>query len=74
MAGTKLMCQQDAAHFLNLSPRTLEKLRVNGGGPAYHKLGRRVAYSSADLEEWIEDKRRTSTSEHDGCKALEDSK
>ena len=41
-----------AAELLNLSPRTLEKHRVNGGGPAFRKFGRRVLYSRADLDAW----------------------
>jgi hypothetical protein len=43
---------EEAAAFLNLSPRTLEKLRVVGGGPRFRKFGRRVFYALGDLEEW----------------------
>lgn len=43
---------QAAAEYLNLSPRTLEKQRVNGGGPRFRKLGRRVVYALADLDAW----------------------
>lgn len=42
----------EAAEFLRLSPRTLEKYRVTGGGPRFRKLGRRVVYSRSDLENW----------------------
>jgi hypothetical protein len=42
----------EAADFLRLSPRTLEKYRVRGGGPPFRKLGRRVVYAHSDLEEW----------------------
>jgi len=42
----------EAAAFLGLSPRTLEKWRVIGGGPRFHKFGRRVMYSRSDLEAW----------------------
>jgi hypothetical protein len=42
----------EAAAFLRLSPRTLEKQRVLGGGPRFHKFGRRVLYSVRDLESW----------------------
>jgi len=52
-----------AGDFLGLSPRTLEKFRVTGGGPAYRKLGRRVVYAAADLERWAEARTRTSTSD-----------
>jgi len=40
----------EAAQFVNLSPRTLEKHRVIGGGPRFRKFGRRVVYAQADLE------------------------
>jgi hypothetical protein len=40
----------EAAQFLNLSPRTLEKQRVIGGGPRFRKFGRGVLYAVIDLE------------------------
>ena len=57
------MPQQGAADFLNLSPRTLERLRVEGRGPAFLKFGRRVMYSRKDLESWAEGTRRLSTAD-----------
>ena len=36
---------QEAARFLGLSERTLEKHRTYGTGPAYRKLGGRVVYA-----------------------------
>lgn len=53
----------EAGASLGLSPRTLERFRVQGRGPKFLKLGRRVAYSSADLVSWAEMQRRGSTSE-----------
>lgn len=53
-----------AAAYLGLARSTLEKLRVAGGGPHYLKIGRRVVYDVADLEQWLKDHRRQSTS-HD---------
>lgn len=40
----------EAARILGLSPRTLEKQRCQGRGPAYHKLGSRVLYALVELE------------------------
>ena len=40
----------EAARFLSLSGRTLEKHRTYGTGPAYRKLGGRVVYALEDLE------------------------
>ena len=42
----------EAARFLGLSGRTLEKHRTYGTGPAYRKLGGRVVYSMEDLQAW----------------------
>ena len=52
-----------AAQSLGLSPRTLEKLRITGGGPAFHKFGRRCLYSVEDLQSWAAARRRLSTSD-----------
>lgn len=57
------LSNDQAAAFLNLSPRTLEKLRVVGGGPAFSKLGRRVVYAKDDLELWVRARLCNSTSD-----------
>ncbi|MDP9119828.1 MAG: helix-turn-helix domain-containing protein [Acidobacteriota bacterium] len=43
-----------AAEYCGLSPRTLEKYRLAGGGPSFYKLGGRVSYSLTDLDQWLE--------------------
>lgn len=63
MARPTYLPTTDAAQYLGLSPRTLEKYRVTGGGPLFHKFGRRVLYSEEDLATWAESKRRRSTSD-----------
>ena len=50
-----------AARFLCLSRRTLEKHRHFGTGPAYFKIGGRVVYAVDDLREWAGQGRRWST-------------
>jgi predicted DNA-binding transcriptional regulator AlpA len=42
-----------AADYLGLSPITLADWRVQGRGPKYVKLGRRVKYDIADLDDYI---------------------
>jgi excisionase family DNA binding protein len=49
----RLLTQPEAARLLRLSERTLERLRVAGGGPLYVKAGRAVRYREVDLEAWI---------------------
>ncbi|MDT4846643.1 hypothetical protein FQZ97_806720 [compost metagenome] len=50
----RYLTNNEAAAFLRLSPRTLEKQRVIGGGPRFHKFGRRVMYAVADLQAWAD--------------------
>lgn len=57
---------KEAAQFLSLSARTLEKHRTYGTGPAYRKLGGRVVYSVDDLEAWAARGAVTSTSDPRG--------
>ncbi len=58
-----LLNQREASAFLRLSERTLERLRLTGGGPRFAKAGRRVVYRVEDLEAWITERLRHSTSE-----------
>lgn len=53
----------EAARFLSLSGRTLEKHRTYGTGPAYRKLGGRVVYAIDDLQAWADRGAKTSTSD-----------
>ena len=46
----RYLTNDEAADYLRLSPRTLEKQRVIGGGPRFRKFGRRVMYAVADLD------------------------
>lgn len=55
-----------AAAYSGLARSTLEKLRVFGGGPHYIKIGRRVVYDLTDLEQWLGNHRRRSTSDNGG--------
>jgi len=59
----RYLTNEEAAAFLKLSPRTLEKQRVTGGGPRFHKFGRRVVYAIEELESWASSRVCTSTSD-----------
>lgn len=60
--AVRFLNNTEAAAYLNLSPRTLEKQRVFGGGPRFRKFGRRVLYALADLDAWANERRCESTS------------
>ena len=59
----RYLTNDEAAEYLRLSPRTLEKQRVLGGGPKFRKFGRRVMYAVADLDAWATDRSFESTSD-----------
>ena len=60
------MGTRELAAFLGLSPRTLDRYRVSGGGPKFHKFGNRVRYARADVEAWAAERRYSSTSDVGG--------
>lgn len=47
------LSERDAASFLGITQRTLQDWRLNRRGPAYIKLGRRIAYDRTDLEQFL---------------------
>ncbi len=59
----RLLRTKEAARFLGLSIRTLEKHRTYGTGPIYRKVGGRVLYALRDLEAWSAIGTRKSTSD-----------
>ena len=63
------MMTAEAAHYLRLSARTLERMRVDGTGPRFMKAGpglrARVLYRLDDLRGRLESFTYGSTSEYD---------
>lgn len=62
----EFLTNDEAAVFLRLSPRTLEKQRVLGGGPRFRKFGARVLYAVDDLRAWANSRAYGMTSDP-GC-------
>lgn len=48
---------------LGVSVSHLNKMRLTGRGPAFVKIGRRVAYDPDALAKWLESRTQSSTSE-----------
>jgi predicted DNA-binding transcriptional regulator AlpA len=61
----KVITAKTAARYVGLSESTLAKLRLNGNGPVYCKLGRRVVYRPVDLEQWLQSRTARDTSDAD---------
>lgn len=66
--GLIYLTQREVSALLRISPRTLERHRLNGTGPAYIKLGRRVVYRREAIEAWAAVNTFTSTSAAGGCR------
>ncbi|VTU38692.1 helix-turn-helix transcriptional regulator [Variovorax sp. PBL-E5] len=62
-ANSEFLTTDEAGAFLRLSPRTLEKQRVLGGGPRFRKFGARVVYAAADLRAWADSRAYDMTSD-----------
>jgi predicted DNA-binding transcriptional regulator AlpA len=59
-----LLKEQEAADVLGLSQTFLQKRRREGGGPKFVRLSSRaVRYRPEDLQAWVADRLRTSTSD-----------
>ena len=59
----RYLSTKQAAKYLGVSRKKLDRLRTEGGGPAYYKLGSSVRYRIEDLDEWARPRRRLSTSD-----------
>lgn len=49
----------EAANYLRVSPRTLERWRANGTGPKFRKHGGIVVYARNELERYSADDNKT---------------
>src|SRR5471032_3289247 len=52
--GSPFLNTPQAAHYLGLSKKTLEKFRVIGGSPKFRRHGNHVVYHIKDLDDWSE--------------------
>jgi hypothetical protein len=59
--GSPFLNAAQAALYVGLSHRTLERMRTEGGGPRFRKHGRYVRYHIADLDLWSESVARRTT-------------
>ena len=59
--------EETAARILGVSPRSLQTWRWRGGGPPFIRLGGKtrgpVRYTHSDLQNYLDERRRTSTSD-----------
>ena len=61
--------QVHLAERWHMSPRTLERWRYTGEGPAYLKIGGRVIYRREDVETYERERRCESTAQGNALRA-----
>lgn len=61
-AGGPFLKVDEVAALLRCSVSSLNKWRLNGGGPAFVRVGTRVRYRPADIATFVAERTRTSTS------------
>lgn len=66
-AGRRYLSEKQAADYLGLSDKTLQRYRGNGQGPQYVKCGGRVIYDLHDCDGWMESQKVRSTSAYQGA-------
>lgn len=59
----KLLNNGEAARELRIAEPTLNRWRIEGCGPAFVKVGRRVFYRPQDIADFVNRNVRTSTSD-----------
>ena len=63
MSNLTFLTQNEVGKILRLSPRTLERMRLEGTGPQFRKFGSRVVYALEDCQSWADTRAFNSTSE-----------
>lgn len=58
-----LLTEAETSALVRLAPRTLRKLRHEGGGPRFRTLASRVVYDRRDVERWVDSHTYTRTHE-----------
>lgn len=61
--GSPFLNTAQAAFYIGLSQRTLEKMRIKAAGPKFRKHGRFVRYHIDELDEWSKGQSQASRSD-----------
>ncbi len=59
----RLLSEKEVEQIYGITRRWLQKKRCAGGGPIFIKIGKSVRYRISDIESFLEDHRRSSTSD-----------
>lgn len=56
--------EKEAAKYLGISHRTLQGMRVKGGGPPFVKIRKMVRYKAGDLIKWTDGNKKENTAQY----------
>jgi predicted DNA-binding transcriptional regulator AlpA len=62
-AAAVFLTEQQVADLICQSVRTIQKWRITGSGPHFHKFGQSVRYSLGDVKHWVAERRVSHTSQ-----------
>lgn len=63
MPPTKYLSTEETAEHIRMSQSWLAKARLSGEGPPFIKAGRTVLYDVEDVDLWMAERKRRSTSD-----------
>lgn len=63
--SSRRLHRKQAAEYIGTSLSWLDKSRVTGRGPVFICIGGRVIYDTADLDQFLQSNRHSSTSEYE---------
>lgn len=52
-SNSVFLTELQVADMICQSPRTIQKWRLTGCGPSFHKFGQSVRYSLDDVNDWV---------------------
>jgi predicted DNA-binding transcriptional regulator AlpA len=61
--ASPFLLPDDAASYLGVCARTLQRLRMEGHGPRFAKIGRKVGYRKEWLDQWVDGRSFTNTAQ-----------
>jgi excisionase family DNA binding protein len=62
----QLLSTKEAARLLGIHYNTMCKWRIRGIGPRFVKVGTAIRYRESDIEEWLQNRTYSNTTEYDG--------
>jgi predicted DNA-binding transcriptional regulator AlpA len=70
--GGAVLSPKEASAYMGrrLSVQTLAKMRLDGRGPRFVKLGSKVGYLRSSIDEWLKEHERASTSSSEPVRAI----